>query len=193
MDDHDNRKHSDITRLLNAATGGDAGARQSLWNAIYDELRRVAKGQVAGRSDSLQATALVHEAYFRLFGQGDGEWANRRQFYAAAARAMRQIRIDDVRHKSRLKRGAGVRPMEFKLEPAMEEQDPAELLAVHEALDKLEELASRKAEVVMLRYYVGLTVDECAEVLDTSPRTVDSDWRFARMWLHRELSGEAGT
>lgn len=185
-------KSAEITQLLWAATKGDDRARCALWTVIYDELRALARGQLDARPRTLQPTALVHEAYFRLFGRGDVRWENRRQFFAAAGRAMRQIRIDDVRRKRRQKRGGGAAPLELTIDPAREEQDPAELLAVHEALDKLEKLDPRKAEVVTLRYYVGLTIDECAEAMAVSPRTVDADWRFARTWLHRELSGERG-
>jgi RNA polymerase sigma factor (TIGR02999 family) len=182
----------ELTQLLRRAAEGGEEARRALWTAIYHELRAIARGELGGKPDTMQPTALVHEAYFRLFGREKAEWANRRQFFAAAARAMRQIRVDDVRKKKRKKRGGDAVRVELAFDPSADTQNPAELLAVHDALDKLEKLDPRKAEVVMLRYYVGLTVDECAEAMDVSPRTVDSDWQFARIWLRRELSEDRG-
>ncbi len=201
-----------ITELLAAVRRAEEDAPGRLWAAIYDELRRVARNQLRGEAAgrTLQPTALVHETYLRLFGNSQVEWANRRQFFAAAAKVMRCIRIDDARKRKRVKHGgpgagrdshAGVgpskdsRPSDWPSvrvgewdEPAAFDQDPAEVLAVDEALKKLEEFDPRKAEVVTLRYFAGLTRDETAEVLGVSPRTVDSEWHFARAWLHRALS-----
>ena len=181
---------SPITQLLAAANQGDSSAVRQLWSVIYDELRRIARRQVADEAPAhaREPTTLVHEAYFRLMG-GDGvEWSDRKHFFGAAARAMRQIRVDDARRRNRLKRGGGQRPGALIDDPPALDEDPAEVLAVHEALDKLEREDPRKAEVVTLRYFAGLTVEECASALDVSPRTVDNEWRFARIWLHRELS-----
>ncbi len=180
-----------VTQLLNAVGQGDQAAAEQLWVLIYDELRGLAKRQMAdeGGPRTLQPTALVHEVYLRLMGgSGDGQWANRRHFFAVAAKTMRHIRINDARKRRRLKRGGGQRPGALTEEPGIFDQDPTEVLAVHEALDQLEEAEPRQAEVVMLRYFAGLSIDECAEALELSPRTVDSDWRYARAWLHRELS-----
>ncbi|MCK4342295.1 MAG: sigma-70 family RNA polymerase sigma factor [Phycisphaerae bacterium] len=186
------RPPSPVTELLAAVGRGETAAHERLWAAIYDELRRVAHIQMAHDSPgrTLQPTALVHEAYFRLVGDGNVQWANRRHFFAAAAKAMRQIRIDDARKRNRLKRGGGRRPTPLDDNQAIFDQVPTEVLAVDEALSQLEHTNPRQAEVVMLRYFAGLTREEIADALDLSPRTIDNDWRFARAWLHRELSGE---
>jgi RNA polymerase sigma factor (TIGR02999 family) len=181
-----------LTGLLQAAGKGDANARSELWSAVYDELIRIAqnhrKKEPAGRL--LETTALVHEAYFRLFPDQEVDWSSRRHFFGAAARAMRQILIDDARSRKRLKRGGGERAHEFREHEIGLEYDPIEVLAVHEALDKLQEKDPRKAEIVMLRYFAGLTIEDTASAMGLSRRTIELDWRVARAWLHRELSGE---
>jgi RNA polymerase sigma factor (TIGR02999 family) len=178
-----------VTQLLVAAGRGDARAGSRLWTVIYDELRRLARRQLAreGRDCTLESTALIHEAFLRLVGDEPVEWANRRHFFAAAARAMRHIRIDDARKRGRIKRGGDRQAEPLGDQLAAFDHDPTEVLAVDEALKKLEEVAPRQAEVVMLRYFAGLSVDETAQALGVSPRTVDYEWRFARAWLHREL------
>ena len=184
-----------VTQLLAAAGEGDGSAVNQLWSLIYDELHRLAQGQLAAErgGQTLQPTTLIHEAYLRLTGDEDVQWANRRQFFAAAAQAMRRIRIDDARKRNRQKRGGGDQPGRLATEPPVFDQDPTEVLAVDEALGRLEQIDARKAEVVLLRYFTGLTVIETAEVLAVSPRTVDNEWRFARAWLRRELSrGDTG-
>ena len=182
---------SQITSLLSAVGNGDAGAAERLWRAVYDELHRVAKARMAreGRRGDLQTTVLVQEAYLRLLG-GEGATvpANRRHFFAAAANAMRQFLVDDARRRGRAKRGGGRRPGELGEAAAALDCDPAEVLALDEALAKLRAHDERKAEIVQLRYFAGLSVDEAAEVLGVSPRMVDKEWRFAKAWLHRELS-----
>ena len=169
---------------------------------MYDELHRIAIGQAKHEAPgrTLQPTALVNEAYLRLLGDSGGGWADRRHFFAAAAKIMRRIRIDDARKRKRLKRGGARRPV--SLDAASEtglaladlvlwdDDDPAETLALDEALSRLEQIDPRKAEVVMLRFYTGLTRDQIAEMLKIAPRTVDKDWHFARAWLHRELNGD---
>lgn len=179
-----------VTQLLVAAGDGDARANSRLWSRVYDELRRLARRQLAdeGRDCLLESTSLVHEAFLRLVGDEPIEWANRRHFFAAAARAMRHIRVDDARKRGRIKRGGGQRPDSLPGEPTASEQDPLEALAIDESLKKLEQAAPRQAEIVMLRYFAGLSVDETAQVLGISPRTVAYEWRFARAWLHRELA-----
>ncbi len=178
-----------VTQLLAAAGRGDAGAKEKLWTLIYEELRAIARQQLAGEGSAgaLQPTTLVHEAYLRLTADEEAQWVNRRYFFAAVAQAMRRIRIDDARKRKRLKRGGGRRPGVLEDGPVVFDQDPAEVLAVDEALRRLEQEDQRKAEVVTLRYFVGLTVDETAEALGLSPKTVDNDWRFARAWLRGEL------
>ncbi len=180
-----------VTQLLAAVGQGDKAAAEQLWGLIYDELHRLAQRQMADEAGprTLRPTALIHEAYLHLMGGGgDCQWANRKHFFAVAAKTMRHIRINDARKRKRLKRGGDQRLAALREEPGVFDQDPAEVLAVHEALDHLEETEPRKAEVVMLRYFAGLSIDECAEALGLSPRTVDGDWRYARAWLHRELS-----
>ena len=183
-----------VTQLLAAASAGDATAQDRLWATVYDELRRLAHGQLAHDACgvALQTTVLVHEAYLRLLGpEGNpANWENRRHFFAAAAEAMRRIRVDDARTRKRLKRGGGQAPQPLIDEAGADGGDPDELLAIDDALNKLAALDARKAEVVKLRFFAGLSVDETANALGVSPRTVDNEWRFARAWLHRELSAE---
>jgi RNA polymerase sigma factor (TIGR02999 family) len=188
-----------ITQLLAAAGQGDAAARERLFGVVYDELRTIARSQLNGSAapGDMQPTTLVHEVYLRLFGNHHAAWVNRRHFYAAAARAMRSIRVDDVRKKKRQKRGGDRRacPLEAAELTAVRQawgavaaDDGDEtLLAVDEALKRLEKTDPRKAEIVELRFFAGLTVVEISETLGLSPRTIDSEWRFARAWLHKEL------
>ena len=181
----------EITLLLNQMASGDAEAAQSLLNWLYGELRGLAHRQVAGQvpHPTLQATAVVHEAYLRLFGRARSvEWANRRQFFAAAAQVMRQIRIDDSRRRKRLKRGGGRKAEPLECEPGVCDKDPGDVLAVHEALEELQEIDPRKYELIHLRYFAGLSEEETAEVMGLSRRTVQLEWRIARAWLHRALS-----
>lgn len=183
-----------ITQLLAAAERGDSGAQERLWAVVYRELRGLAQHQMAVESPAatLQPTALVHEAYVRLIGRENVHWSNRRHFFGAAAKIMRQIRIDGARKRNRLKRGAGRRPVSLEEPHAVFDEDPAETLALDEALTRLERQAPRQAEVVMLRYHAGMTIDETAKALGMSPRAVDKDWRLARAWLRRELTAEDG-
>jgi len=181
----------EITLLLNQMESGDAEATQTLLNWLYGELRGLVHRHVAGQvpHPTLQATAVVHEAYLRLFGRAKSvEWANRRQFFGAAAQVMRQIRIDDARRRKRLKRGGGRRAEPLEIEPGVCDKDPSDVLAVHEALEGLEAADPRKAELVRLRYFAGLTEEETAEVMGLSRRTVQLEWRIASAWLHRALS-----
>ena len=182
---------SPVTQLLAAVGRGDESVHEKLWALIYDELRRLAQHQMANEAPgrTLQPTALVHEAYLRLVGGDEKiQWANRRHFFGAAAKAMRRIRIDGARKRNRLKRGGGQKPGPLQGEPATFDQDAAEVLAIDEALRKLKQTNPRAAEVVEFRYFAGLTRDETATVLGLSTGTVDNEWRFARAWLRRELS-----
>ncbi|MGD8450522.1 MAG: ECF-type sigma factor [Phycisphaerae bacterium] len=184
-------QRSQITSLLKAAGSGDAAAAERLWRVVYDELHRVARARMAqqGRREDLQTTVLVQEAYLRLVGHdGAGMPANRRHFFAAAANAMRCFLVDDARRRGRQKRGGGRQRAELEGPAAAFDIDPAATLAIDEAIEKLRAHDERKAEIVRLRYYCGLTIDETAEVLGVSPRQIDSEWRFAKAWLHRELS-----
>ena len=181
-----------ITVLLAAAGNGDRDAAERLWRAVYDELRLIAKARMAreGRRGDLQTTVLVQEAYLRLVGNGDGAAvpANRRHFFAAAANAMRQFLVDHARKRGAQKRRDDRRQAEFAEPAAPLDCDPSEVLALDEALAKLRKRDELKAEIVQLRYFAGLSIDETAEVLGISPRQVDKDWQFAKAWLHRELS-----
>jgi len=184
------RPASPITQLLEAAAQGDAAAVNGLWSAVYAELHRLAQAQMAqeGPDCSLQTTALVNETYLRLIGDGHVEWDNRRHFFSAAAKAMRRVLIDDARIRGRLKRGGGQTPGTLSDELPVPEEDLAKVLAIDEALQRLEQVDPPRAEIVMLRYFAGLSIDETAAALGVSPRTVDTGWRFAKAWLHRELS-----
>lgn len=179
-----------ITLLLNACREGDRAAPDRLLNEVYAELRRLAAAKMAREqaAQTLQPTALVHEAWLRL---GDGVFQNRAHFFGAAAEAMRRILIDRARRRQAVRHGGGKEHVE--LEECLQIADPAvkdeELLAVHEALDRLAQEDARKAELVKLHYFVGLTFAEAADVLGISEPTAKRDWAFARAWLHREISG----
>jgi len=179
-----------VTQLLHRVSDGDTEARGALLALVYDELRRIAGHQVAfeNKRQALQPTELVHEAYLRLFESSNNAFENHRHFFTAAASAMRRIRVDDARKRNRQKRGGDHKLSELPEDIPVFDQDVAEVLSVHEALEQLEATAPRLAEIVMLRYFAGYTIGECATILGVSGRTVDNDWRFARAWLHEALS-----
>ena len=195
-----------MTRVLNAAQAGDQRAAHQLLGMVYDELRQLAHARIAaekcaGSGMTLQATALVHEAYLRLVtAPGDGSarapaFSGRGHFFGAAALAMRRILVERARHKNRIKHGGGEAPISLDNQAIVrpdEQHDPTDLIAIDEALQKLEKIDPRKGRVVTLRYFAGLSVEETAAAMDLSPATVKNEWAFARAWLHRELSGEAG-
>lgn len=174
--------------LLEAAAGDDEAARR-LQQVIYDELRRLAGRSMANeRPDhTLQPTALAHEAYLRLVDQKTTGWRNRAHFLAIASELIRRILVDHARTKGRLKRGGGMRRVDLA-DPASDvASNGVDLLALDEALDALGDRNERHRRVVELRFFGGLTVDECAVVLDVSAATVKADWSFARAWLRRAL------
>lgn len=180
-----------ITALLAAVGSGDGGAAERLWQVVYDELHRVAKARMAreGHRGDVQTTVLVQEAYLKLVGHdGDATPANRRHFFAAAANAMRQFLVDDARKRGRVKRGGGQRPVQLTDDAGAVGDDPTDVLALDEALARLRQHDADMADVVQLRYFTGLTIEETADILGISPRQVDKQWRFAKAWLHRELS-----
>jgi RNA polymerase sigma factor (TIGR02999 family) len=185
---------SHVTELLNAAERGDPQAAGRLLPLVYDELRRLAARQLAHEKpgQTLQATALVHEAYLRLVGAGgdDPRWQGRRHFFAAAAEAMRRILVEAARRKKRLKHGAGLGRVELGEECLAIEPPDEELLALDEALEALEQQDRDAAELVKLRYFAGLSLEQAAETLGVSARTASRDWAYARAWLCRRLGRE---
>jgi len=178
---------------MSQAAGGDRAAADRLLPLVYEQLRAAAQMQMAGEraGHTLQPTALVHEAFVKLVGARELPWGNRRHFYVAAAEAMRQILIDHARSRDRAKRGGGRerRRLDFRSVADLVcfgESD--EIIALDEALRRLEQQRPRVAQVVQLRFYAGLDIDATAGALGVSPRTVDLDWALARAWLYRELS-----
>jgi RNA polymerase sigma factor (TIGR02999 family) len=180
---------NDVTRILSAVEHGDPTAAEQLLPLVYDELRRLAAQQLANEKpgQTLQTTALVHEAYLRLVGPQDPGWNGRGHFFAAAAEAMRRILVERARRKRRRKHGGGLLHQDSNLDDLAgpETRDPLEVLAVHEALDQLADKAPRKAELVKLRYFLGCTMAEAAQVLGIAQATAEEDWTYSKAWLRR--------
>jgi RNA polymerase sigma factor (TIGR02999 family) len=172
------------------------GTSDELLPEVYEELRKLARARLSRERDqnqTLQPTALVHEAYLRISGErGEQQWDRRGHFFAAAAQAMRRILVERARHYQRVKHGSGAKHVE--LDTGVIREDPAlnDLVAVDEALTQLEAIDKRKAQVVMLRYFAGLSIEETASALDLSPATVKTEWTFARAWLYRALGPLTG-
>jgi len=179
----------DVTRILNAIEHGDSKAASELLPLVYEELRRLAASKMAHESvgHTLQPTALVHEAWLRLVGANQSGWDNRAHFFGAAAESMRRILVEHARRKQSLKRGAGAERQELDESVLVMTVPPDELLAVHEALDKLAAEDKTAAELVKLRYFVGMTMEEAASALGMPKRTAENLWTYARVWLHREI------
>ena len=179
-----------VTELLADIRAGESGAGDELLPLVYDELRKLARARMAREmpGHTLQPTALVHEAYLRLIGPGDIEWDNRGHFFAAAAEAMRRILIDSARRKSRQRHGGELRRTSLRDDSIGEILDAEQLIELDRALTELEAMDAAMAEVVKLRYFAGLTIDETAAALDVSPRSVNRLWTQARAWLHKEMS-----
>ena len=180
-----------VTVLLSAWRAGDGQALEKLIPIVYDELRRIASRSMRGEmpGHTLQATALVHEAYLRLANEQDRTWENRAHFFAVAAQIMRNLLVDRARAASRAKRGGGAAQFVLDEVPAMVTADPDDLLALDEALGRLGEIDPRAARIVELRYFVGLGNAEIGAVLRTSEKTVKRDWSAAKAWLQSELRG----
>jgi RNA polymerase sigma factor (TIGR02999 family) len=180
---------SDVTRLLSAMDSGDAKAGERLLPLVYEELRKLAAVRMANEKvgQTLQPTALVHEAWLRLVGDGHQQWNSRGHFFAAAAEAMRRILIDAARRKNSQRRGAGLERVDIDDLQLVLERPAEEILAVDEALDKLGKEDPIAAELVKLRYFVGMPLSEAAEALGISPRTADRIWAYARTWLRVEI------
>ena len=184
---------SEVTHILCAIEDGDPHAAAQLLPLVYDELRKLAARRLAQEKpgQTLQATALVHEAYLRLVdGEHPPHWNGRGHFFAAAAQAMRRILVESARRKRRLKRGGGVARKELDDLDLVAPGVPDDLVALDEALAQLAAVDPRAAELVNLRYFAGLTIPQAAEVLGVAPRTADFLWAYARAWLLRKIAGE---
>jgi len=185
---------SEATRVILAAASGDRDAAEALLPMLYSELRRLAEARLARlpAGQTLQATALVHEAFLRLVGEEDPGWDGRAHFFGAAARAMREILVDQARRKGRLKHGGGHRRVALEdAVPTLSQEEEAtitdEIVSLDAALRRMEEEYPRAAEVVMYRYFAGLDSEQTASILGVSARTVEREWRFARAWLRRAI------
>jgi RNA polymerase sigma factor (TIGR02999 family) len=178
-----------VTELLGKWSQGDQAALIELTPLIYEELRRLAHREMGAERPyhTLQTTALVNEAYLRLADQTNPQWQNRAHFFAVAARAMRQILVSYARSQCAQKRGGGAPKMELDEAALVSPEESQEIIDLHEALERLAALDSRKAQVVELKYFGGLNYDEIAEVLKVSPITARRDWEFAKVWLYTEL------
>ncbi len=187
---------TDITRILAAIEEGDPRAPEQLLPLVYDELRRLAAEKLAHEQpgQTLQATALVHEAYLRLLGGNQTQdWDGRRHFFAAAAEAMRRILIDRARHKQTKKAGVGRRRLDLDgIEAFLDEENGDRLVALDEALRQLETEDQRKAELVKLRFFAGLTAEQAAAALGVSTSTAEKDWAYARSWLRVAINRISG-
>jgi len=184
---------NDVTRILSAIEHGDSGASEQLLPLVYDELRKLAAQRLAQErpGQTLQATALVHDAYLRLVGAGESkDWNGRGHFFAAAAEAMRRILVNRARDKRRLKRGGGLERVPLDEAEIAHEAGGLDVLAIDEALDGLAREEPACAELVKLRFFAGLTQEESAQVLGVTRRTADRYWSFARAWLFQALGGD---
>ena len=186
---------SDVTCILNAIGGGDSKAAQDLLPLVYEELRKLAAHKMANEApgQTLQPTALVHEAWLRLVGTENPQFEGRGHFFAAAAEAMRRILIDRARQKLSLKRGTGAARVNLEDLDVASAADDDTLLAVDEALTKLAREDPDSAEFIKLRFFAGMTNDEAAQALGIPERTARRHWSFARAWLFREIQRQAGT
>lgn len=192
---------SQVTILLQAAANGDPRASNELLPLVYEELRKLAHSNMqgeakAGAGHTLQPTALVHEAFLRLVGNESNSWNSRGHFFGAAALAMRRILVERARARNAKKRGGGNVKLELREDAVAADMDDgamgdaraAELIALDGALEKLKELDERAAQIVMLRYFAGLSVEQTAAAMDLSPATIKKSWAFARAWLGHEIS-----
>jgi RNA polymerase sigma factor (TIGR02999 family) len=178
-----------VTELLIQWRKGDQQALNQLMPLVYDELRKLASRYLRRErpGHTLQTTALVHEAYLKLVDQRDANWENRLQFFAVAARLMRRILVDYARRRCASKRGGDVYKLSLDEALVPSEEKDGELLALDEALDRLAAIDSQQSRVVELRVFAGLTLEETAEALNISPRTVRREWTMAKAWLHRQI------
>ncbi len=190
MKDFDDKKRVEITQLLMAWSDGDKQALESLIPLVYDELYRLARSYMnreqAGHT--LQITALVNEAYLRLVNWKEARWENRSHFFGVAAQLMRRILVDFARSRNYEKRGGGLRQVELDEVASLAVRRDADFVTLDDSLKSLAEIDQRKSRIVEMRFFGGLSVEEIAEVLDVSPRTVMREWSLARAWLYREMS-----
>ena len=188
---------SDVTRILSQIESGDPLAAEQLLPLVYHELRKLAAAKLAQEKpgQTLQATALVHEAYLRLVDVKQAQrWESRRHFFSAAAESMRRILVEKARRKGRLKRGGERNRVSLEdMDIAIEGSRLLDMVALDEALGKLAAQSSEQAEIVQLRYFAGLSHEEIAEMLGVSTITIKRHWRYARVWLHRQLEGTGGS
>ena len=182
---------SDVTRILSQIESGDPSAAEQLLPLVYDELRKLAAAKLAQEKpgQTLQATALVHEAYLRLVGGGEGEqsWDTRGHFFAAAAEAIRRILVENARKKARVRHGGGRKHVDLEQAISLAEETGDDLLSLDEALARFAVLEPAKAELVKLRYFAGLSIDEAADLLSISRTSAKRYWAYARAWLLAEL------
>jgi RNA polymerase sigma-70 factor, ECF subfamily len=186
---------SEITQLLHRLEAGDRSGVDRLFSAVYQELRNMAAKcfQREAKGNTLQPTALVHEAYMKLVDQKAVDWQGRTHFFAVAAQAMRRILVDHARHRGAVKRGGGQKRLQLDDQLMSGFQPNDDVLAVDEALSKLAQLDPRQAELVELRFFGGLSVEEAADVLGISKRAAEREWTMVRAWLRRELSESEST
>lgn len=186
---------NDVTRILNDLPADDPNAAAELLPLVYDELRKLARAKMSNElpNHTLQATALVHEAYLRLLGNQDQSWSNRAHFFGAAAEAMRRILIDHARRRQAQRHGGGKQRVPLEEISIAAPGTDDELLAVHDALEKLLAHDAQKAELVKLKYFAGLTTEQAAEVTGVSLPTAKRHWAYARAWLFREISRAQST
>lgn len=183
----------ETTRMLQRVSSGDSDAANQLFPSVYDQLRALAGRYFAGRDagHTLQATAIVHEAYLKLVDQSSAKWNDRAHFFAIAATAMRQILLNHWRDRNAVKRGGGRQKFALDENIDIEVTADVDMIALDDALNELAQLDERKARVVELRFFAGLTVEEVAHVLGVSKTTVEGDWRMARAWLSKELAEDS--
>ena len=184
---------NEVTQLLASWGNGDQAARDRLMSVVYEELHRLARRYMRRESPNhtLQTSALLNEAFLRLVDQKNVKWQNRAHFYGIAAQMMRRILVDYARKRTYSKRGGGVRPLSLDEGSIVSDARSAEVVAVHEALEELAKFDARKGQIVELRFFGGLSIEETAEILGVSPGTVMRDWTLAKAWLHKELSPKA--
>jgi RNA polymerase sigma factor (TIGR02999 family) len=184
-----------VTQLLGAIGAGDPAARDELLPVVYEELRSLARGRMGAEAPghTLQATALVHEAYLRLLGDAPTSWENRRHFYGAASEAMRRILVEHARRRQARKRGGDRRRVNLEIIGGVFDEEPADTLSLDRCLEELKQRDERMYDITMLRHFCGLTNEEAARALDVSPRTVRREWGYARLWLRKAMMRDAGT